>query len=109
LHSEYTPTKLSCLNQSLSFTKNSFCAFLVGLAISFNVFTLFPYVAIAEDNWDDRNRLTAEVWRAIDEMYYDRTFNKQDWFKLRQDLVKRKFKDDAEVNMIVFIHRVPLG
>ena len=42
--------------------------------------------AFAEE-WTDRNRLAADAWRAVDEIYYDRTFNGKDWFKLRQEEV----------------------
>ena len=52
--------------------------------------------AFAEE-WTDRNRLAADAWRAVDEIYYDRTFNGKDWFKLRQELVKKGFKNDEEV------------
>ena len=47
--------------------------------------------------WTDRNRLAAETWRVVDEAYVDRTFNGKDWFKLRQELVKRDFKSDEEL------------
>lgn len=47
--------------------------------------------------WTDRNRLASEAWRAVDEIYYDRTFNGKDWFKLRQDIVKKDYKNDDEV------------
>ena len=47
--------------------------------------------------WTDRNRLAAETWRVVDEAYVDRTFNGKDWFKLRQELVKRDYKSDEEL------------
>lgn len=47
--------------------------------------------------WTDQNRLAAEAWRAVDEIYYDRTFNGNDWFKLRQEIVKKDYKTDEEV------------
>lgn len=47
--------------------------------------------------WNDQNRLAAEAWRAVDEIYYDRTFNGNDWFKLRQEIVKKDYKSDDEV------------
>jgi carboxyl-terminal processing protease len=55
--------------------------------------------AHAEDlsYWNDRNRLAAEIWRAVDENYNDRTFNNQDWFKLRKELVKKEYDTDEEV------------
>ena len=54
----------------------------------------FPTLA---NNWDDRNRLAAEVWRTVDEYYIDRTFNNQDWFKIRQSLVRTHYSDDQEL------------
>ena len=55
-------------------------------------------IALAQDTaWDDRNRLAAEVWRTVDENFYDRTFNGQDWFKLRQEIVKKDYTNDEEL------------
>lgn len=51
----------------------------------------------ADDVWTDRNRLAAEAWRKVDELFYDRTFNGQDWFKLRQSIVKKSYSSDSEV------------
>ena len=42
------------------------------------------------------NRLAAQTWRAVDELFYDRTFNGQDWFQMRQSVVKRRYSSDAE-------------
>ena len=42
------------------------------------------------------NRLAAQTWRAVDELFYDRTFNGQDWFGLRQSVVKRRYGSDSE-------------
>ena len=71
-----------------------------GLTVSFlyaNVFSgLIPAVSSAME-WTDRNRLAAETWRTVDDIYLDRTFNGQDWFKLRQDAVKRSYSSDEEV------------
>lgn len=47
--------------------------------------------------WTDRNRLAAETWRAVDEIYIDRTFNGQDWFRMRQEVVKKNYKSDEEL------------
>jgi carboxyl-terminal processing protease len=43
------------------------------------------------------NRLAAQTWRAVDELFYDRTFNKEDWFQLRQQVVKRSYANEGEV------------
>lgn len=55
-----------------------------------------PLTSLAEE-WTDRNRLAAETWRAVDEIFYDRTFNGNDWFQLRQEVVKKSYKNDEEV------------
>jgi hypothetical protein len=56
--------------------------------------TTFGSVAssFGDDSWTDRNRLAADAWRAVDEIYYDRTFGGNDWFKLRQEIVKKNYK-----------------
>ena len=41
----------------------------------------------------NEQKLVAEAWRLVDNSYLDRTFNHQDWFKLRQDYVTRKYKN----------------
>mmetsp|Transcript_13147 Transcript_13147/g.18605 ORF Transcript_13147/g.18605 Transcript_13147/m.18605 type:complete len:498 (+) Transcript_13147:124-1617(+) len=40
----------------------------------------------------EEQKAVAEAWRIVDNFYIDRTFNGQDWFKLRQDSVKTKYK-----------------
>ena len=51
----------------------------------------------AGSSWNDRNRLAAETWRTVDENFLDRTFNRQDWYKLRIETVKKKYDTDEEV------------
>lgn len=46
----------------------------------------------------EEQKTVAEAWRIVDNSFFDRTFNNQDWFKLRQEYVlKKKYKtmDDA--------------
>lgn len=38
-----------------------------------------------------------DVWKRVDKMYLDRTFNGQDWFGLRMTALKRKYKTTQEV------------
>ena len=54
-------------------------------------------VKAADIEWTDRQRLAAETWKQVDEGFYDRTFNGEDWFRLRQSVVKRKYNSDEEV------------
>ena len=68
----------------------------VGLVIGCSMLVSSKSPVMAGD-WNDQNRLAAEAWRAVDEIYYDRTFNGNDWFKLRQEIVKKDYKSDEEV------------
>lgn len=42
------------------------------------------------------NRLAAQTWRTVDDLFYDRTFNGQDWLQMRKDVVKRKYASEQE-------------
>ncbi|KAL9189647.1 hypothetical protein ACHAXT_009322 [Thalassiosira profunda] len=57
-----------------------------------------PLVATAADygSFTPEQRFVAEAWRTVDNAYIDRTFNHQDWFKLRQDALKKKYKSMDE-------------
>jgi hypothetical protein len=37
---------------------------------------------------NEQQQVVAEVWRTVDRLYLDRTFNKVDWFDLRQQTIK---------------------
>lgn len=43
----------------------------------------------------------AEAWRLVDKSFIDRTFNGQDWFKLRQDNIGRKYKNMDEARIAI--------
>lgn len=49
----------------------------------------------------DEQKAVAEAWRIVDNNFIDRTFNHQDWFKLRQDFVKKKYKTMDEANSAI--------
>lgn len=53
----------------------------------------------------DEQKAVAEAWRIVDNNFFDRTFNNQDWFKLRQDAVKKKYKtmDDANLEITAIV------
>eukprot|EP00546_Thalassionema_frauenfeldii_P017330 CAMPEP_0178900346 /NCGR_PEP_ID=MMETSP0786-20121207/3425_1 /TAXON_ID=186022 /ORGANISM="Thalassionema frauenfeldii, Strain CCMP 1798" /LENGTH=406 /DNA_ID=CAMNT_0020571345 /DNA_START=192 /DNA_END=1412 /DNA_ORIENTATION=- len=55
-----------------------------------------PVVAADYGSMSQEQQMVAEAWRLVDSSFIDRTFNNQDWFKLRQDNVKRKFKSMEE-------------
>ena len=44
----------------------------------------------------DEQRFIAEAWRTVDSAYIDRTFNSQNWFQMRQDALKKKYKNMNE-------------
>ena len=44
----------------------------------------------------DEQKFIAEAWRTVDSAYIDRTFNHQDWFKMRQDALKKKYSNMNE-------------
>lgn len=69
----------------------------VGLFLSASFLPSSPSHATGYNALSDEQKTVAEAWRLLDNSFLDRTFNGQDWFKLRQDLVKRKYKnaDDA--------------
>ena len=61
------------------------------------LFTGYSLLTANAGTWNDQNRLAAEVWRKVDESYYDRTFGGSDWFGIRQELVQRQYSSDEEV------------
>lgn len=61
--------------------------------------SIHPPTAIAADynSFTDEQKAVAEAWRIVDNNFYDRTFNNQDWFQIRQDAVlKKKYKNPQE-------------
>lgn len=44
----------------------------------------------------DEQKAVAEAWRLVDNSFLDRTFNNQDWFQTRQDVIKKKYKNMDE-------------
>ena len=69
---------------------------LLALGVGSTCFT--PLTSMAADQaWTSRNRVAAETWRVVDENFLDRTFNKQDWLKLRMGVVKKQYSSDEEV------------
>jgi carboxyl-terminal processing protease len=57
-----------------------------------------PGVARASDyaSFTPEQRFVAEAWRTVDNAYIDRTFNHQDWFKMRQVAVSKKYDNMDE-------------
>jgi carboxyl-terminal processing protease len=76
--------------------KTLFSSLLIPLVILCN-----PPQTLAENfgSLSSEQMAVAEAWRLVDNSFIDRTFNGQDWFKLRQDNVFRKYKsmDEAQI------------
>ena len=83
--------------QDKSARRKFFC--FISTILGFDLFSAHLSLPVIADSssWTDRNRLAAETWRAVDEGYLDRTFGGQDWFKLRQEVVKKNYKSDEEL------------
>ena len=75
------------------------------------VISCTPQPSSASDygSLSDEQKLVAEAWRLVDNSFIDRTFNNQDWFKLRQDNVKRKYKNMQEAQAAVQTMVASLG
>ncbi|KAL7525295.1 hypothetical protein ACHAWF_001297 [Thalassiosira exigua] len=67
-------------------------------AASLALSPLLPLPASAADygSFTPEQRFVAEAWRTVDSAYIDRTFNHQDWFQMRQDALKKKYKSADE-------------
>ena len=57
----------------------------------------------------DEQQLVADVWKRVDKLYLDRTFNGQDWFALRQAALKKTYKTTAQVYDGIKAMLEPLG
>mmetsp|Transcript_5784 Transcript_5784/g.6335 ORF Transcript_5784/g.6335 Transcript_5784/m.6335 type:complete len:464 (-) Transcript_5784:65-1456(-) len=64
-----------------------------------------PSMAADYGSMSQEQTAVAEAWRLVDNSFIDRTFNDQNWFKLRQDNVKRKYKsmDDARGSITTMV------
>jgi len=81
--------RTNCLNNLKKFVAIS--------SICISPSLISPETAWSDISWTERNSLAAETWKAVDEGFYDRSFNGNDWFKLRQSVVKREYKTDEEL------------
>lgn len=95
-----------------AFVKKSFIAFTLACTLFFSpAVELLPgsppiiqsSMALAADygSLSDEQKAVAEAWRIVDNNFIDRTFNNQDWWKMRQDIVKKKYKnmDEAQIEI----------
>jgi carboxyl-terminal processing protease len=68
-----------------------------------------PSTAADYGSFTPEQKMVAEAWRTIDSTYLDRTFNGQDWFKIRQELIKKKYKSMDEARSEVSNMMTTLG
>ena len=57
-----------------------------------------PAVCFADQSksvWSEDSSVIAEVWRTVDSLYLDRTFNMIDWFKVRQDILTEDHRSNS--------------
>jgi len=90
-----SPVSREISNFSVSQIIQSSIAALV-ISMSTLVGTPSPVDAANYSSLSLEQKFVAEAWREIDNTFLDRTFNGQDWFKMRQDLVKKKYKSMDE-------------
>jgi len=85
-------------NNIHSFIHHSYLTFVLSCTILLTTIATNPQIASAADygSLSDEQKAVAEAWRIVDNNYIDRTFNNQDWFQLRQDAVKKKYKSNQE-------------
>lgn len=60
--------------------------------------SLTPSYAADYGSLTTEQKAVIEAWRIVDNNFFDRTFNNQDWFKIRQDALKKKYKSMDEAN-----------
>jgi carboxyl-terminal processing protease len=65
--------------------------------------------AAGYESLSPEQKFVAEAWRTVDSTFLDRTFNGQDWFQVRQDLVQKKYKSMDEAQAAVSIMMSKLG
>ncbi|MGK7940469.1 MAG: carboxyl-terminal processing protease CtpA [Crocosphaera sp.] len=65
---------------------------LVSFALLFNCFAWTPNAGAFTEN----QKLLLQSWRLVNQSYLDDTFNHQNWWLLRQDLLKRPLEDREE-------------
>jgi carboxyl-terminal processing protease len=70
-------------------------------ALTFAPCNVQPSWAENFGSMSDEQKAVAEAWRIVDSTFLDRTFNGQDWFKLRQDAVSKKYKNMEEAQVAI--------
>jgi carboxyl-terminal processing protease len=82
---------LSRMKFKLCIMPNRF--FRVGLSVIFSVILALSWGSSPAAAFTEEQRLLAEVWRIVNHSYVDDTFNHQNWWFLREKLLKQPLKD----------------
>ena len=71
------------------------------LSLLLQPLTILPASASDYASFTPEQRFISESWRQVDNAFINRSFNHQDWFQLRQDALKKKYKsmDEAQVEV----------
>lgn len=74
--------------------------------LSLGIWILSSFVPLQSQAADygsltEEQKAVAEAWRLVDNSFLDRTFNHQDWFQLRQDYVKQRYKNMDEARAAI--------
>lgn len=77
-------------------------------------FQIHPNIPTAQavdyGSLSEEQKAVAEAWRVVDNTFIDRTFNHQDWFQMRQDIVqKKKYKNINEAREAIATMMSSLG
>lgn len=92
---------------------NGFAATAASLALAMSLcfvpFASEPAYANSYDSMTPEQKMVAEAWREVDATFLDRTFNGQDWFLMRQEVVKTKYNSMDEAHDAVATMMSKLG
>jgi carboxyl-terminal processing protease len=97
---EHDPKSENFFPDSMVSFRNTVASLSMAVLISMGT-TVLPADAASYGSLSIEQKFAAEAWREVDNAFLDRTFNGQDWFKLRQDLVKQKYKNMEEAQTAV--------
>lgn len=102
--SKRTPSQMSGISKALTAATLCFSAVVLPIGntdTSLNIMS--PPVALAAGygSMSDEQKAVAEAWRLVDNSFLDRTFNGQDWFEMRQNYVKQKYKNMDEARTAI--------
>jgi len=99
----------SSSNNDVSFG-TSVATLALAMSLSFvSIASPEPALAKDYDSLSPEQKMVAEAWRTVDSTYLDRTFNGQDWFQMRKDLVNKKYKSMGEAENDVAAMMSKLG